>query len=59
MNLRPPDDLVRQLEVDYKAMEGMMFGKPPAFKDICVELSKFEERLKAFCRFACRRRMTM
>jgi hypothetical protein len=47
MILRPPDDLVRQLEADYKDMEGMMFGKPPAFKDICAELSKFEERLRA------------
>ena len=47
ISLSPPDDLLRKLEADYKAMEGMMFGKPPTFKEICAELEKFERRLKS------------
>ena len=46
ISLAPPGDLIRKLEADYKAMEGMMFGKPPTFKEVCYELEKFEGRLR-------------
>jgi hypothetical protein len=46
IRLAPPADLHGKLEADYTAMEGMMFGKPPPFADVCEELSKFERRLK-------------
>jgi hypothetical protein len=45
MHLIPIDDLKTVLEIDYKAMQGMMLGKPPAFDEIIEIISELEAQI--------------
>lgn len=52
IKLAPPADLRAKLEKDYADMAGMMFGKPPGFKDVCAALTDYEARLKEAAKLA-------
>jgi hypothetical protein len=43
--LAPHDSMVEQLRVDYRAMQGMIFGDPPDFEAVLDSVSSLETRL--------------
>ena len=43
--LAPHDEMIEQLRIDYRAMQGMIFGDPPEFKAVLDSISAVEERL--------------
>jgi hypothetical protein len=43
--LTPHDAMIDQLRVDYRAMQGMIFGDPPAFEAVLASISSLETRL--------------
>ncbi|MGY0571741.1 nucleotidyl transferase AbiEii/AbiGii toxin family protein [Bradyrhizobium sp. RDM12] len=43
--LAPHDAMIDQLRVDYRAMQGMIFGDPPAFEAVLASISSLETRL--------------
>ena len=43
--LAPHDAMIEQLRVDYRAMQGMIFGDPPAFEAVLASISSLETRL--------------
>jgi len=43
--LAPHDAMIDQLRVDYRAMQGMIFGDPPAFEAVLASISSLEARL--------------
>jgi hypothetical protein len=43
--LTPHDAMIDQLRVDYRAMQGMIFGDPPAFEAVLASVSSLETRL--------------
>ena len=45
--LAPHDDMLAQLEQDYGAMAGMIFGEVPAFADVIQSIAEFENRINA------------
>lgn len=45
MRLTPRDELLKALQTDYQAMQGMMLGEVPDFKEILAELSALEAQI--------------
>lgn len=45
MRLTPKDELLKALQADYQAMQGMMLGEIPEFKEILAELSALEAQI--------------
>jgi hypothetical protein len=45
MRLTPKDELLKALQADYQAMQGMMLGEVPNFKEILAELSALEAQI--------------
>lgn len=45
--LRPHDAMIDQLRADYRAMQGMIFGDPPAFEAVLASIATLEARLNA------------
>jgi hypothetical protein len=45
--LAPHDAMIEQLRVDYRAMQGMIFGDPPNFEAVLESISSLERRLNA------------
>ncbi|MFH1344049.1 MAG: nucleotidyl transferase AbiEii/AbiGii toxin family protein [Pseudomonadota bacterium] len=43
--LAPHDAMIEQLRVDYRAMQGMIFGDPPNFEAVLESISSLETRL--------------
>ncbi|GAA4131162.1 nucleotidyl transferase AbiEii/AbiGii toxin family protein [Aminobacter aganoensis] len=43
--LAPHDAMIEQLRVDYRAMQGMIFGVPPAFEAVLESIASLEARL--------------
>jgi hypothetical protein len=43
--LAPHDAMIEQLRADYRAMQGMIFGDPPAFEAVLETISALEARL--------------
>jgi hypothetical protein len=43
--LAPHDAMIEQLRVDYRAMQGMIFGDPPDFEAVLDSISALETRL--------------
>lgn len=43
--LAPHDAMIAQLRVDYRAMQGMIFGDPPDFEAVLDSISSLEARL--------------
>ena len=43
--LAPHDAMIDQLRVDYRAMQGMIFGDPPNFEAVLASISSLETRL--------------
>ena len=43
--LAPHDAMIDQLRVDYRAMQGMIFGDPPEFEAVLDSISSLEARL--------------
>lgn len=43
--LAPHDAMIEQLRVDYRAMQGMIFGDPPVFEDVLKSIGALETRL--------------
>lgn len=43
--LAPHDAMIEQLRVDYRAMQGMIFGDPPDFEAILDSIASLETRL--------------
>lgn len=43
--LSPHDTMIEQLRVDYRAMQGMISGEPPAFEDVLTSIASVEMRL--------------
>ncbi len=43
--LAPHDAMIEQLRVDYRAMQGMIFGTPPKFEAVLESVSTLEARL--------------
>ena len=43
--LAPHDAMIEQLRVDYRAMQGMIFGDPPDFEAVLDNISSLETRL--------------
>ncbi|MBM2713490.1 nucleotidyl transferase AbiEii/AbiGii toxin family protein [Mesorhizobium caraganae] len=43
--LAPHDAMIEQLRVDYRAMQGMIFGDPPNFKAVLDSISLLEKNL--------------
>jgi hypothetical protein len=43
--LAPHDAMIEQLRVDYRAMQGMIFGDPPDFEAVLESISSLETRL--------------
>jgi hypothetical protein len=43
--LAPRDEMIEQLRVDYRAMQGMIFGDPPNFEAVLKSISSLETRL--------------
>jgi Nucleotidyl transferase AbiEii toxin, Type IV TA system len=43
--LAPHDAMIAQLRVDYRAMQGMIFGDPPHFEAVLDSISSLEARL--------------
>jgi len=43
--LAPHDAMIEQLRVDYRAMQGMIFGDPPNFEAVLESISLLETRL--------------
>lgn len=37
--------MIEQLRVDYRAMQGMIFGVPPAFEAVLESIASLEARL--------------
>jgi hypothetical protein len=37
--------MIEQLRVDYRAMQGMIFGDPPDFEAVLASISSLETRL--------------
>ena len=37
--------MIEQLRVDYRAMQGMIFGDPPVFEDVLESIGALETRL--------------
>jgi len=42
--LAPHDAMIEQLRLDYRAMQGMIFGDPPAFEDVLKSIASLEVR---------------
>jgi hypothetical protein len=45
--LAPHDAMIDQLRVDYRAMQGMIFGDPPEFEAVLDSISALETRLNS------------
>ncbi len=45
--LAPHDAMIEQLRVDYRAMQGMIFGAPPDFEAVRENIGSLEARLNA------------
>jgi len=43
--LAPHEEMIEQLRVDYRAMQGMIFGDPPSFEAVRNSISALEKRL--------------
>jgi len=43
--LAPHDAMIDQLRVDYRAMQGMIFGDPPAFEAVLASINSLETRV--------------
>ena len=43
--LSPHNEMIEQLRVDYRAMQGMIFGDPPGFEAVLESISSLETRL--------------
>lgn len=43
--LMPHDSMVDELRTDYRAMTGMIFGKPPAFDEVLASIQTLEGKL--------------
>ena len=43
--LAPHDAMIEQLRVDYRAMQGMIFGDPPSFEAVLDSIDSLETRL--------------
>jgi hypothetical protein len=43
--LVPHDAMIEQLRADYRAMQGMIFGDPPAFEAVLGSIAKLEQQL--------------
>lgn len=43
--LAPHDEMIEQLRIDYRAMQGMIFGDPPEFKAVLDSINILEKRL--------------
>ncbi len=43
--LTPHDAMIEQLRVDYRAMQGMIFGEPPKFETVLDSITSLEQRL--------------
>ena len=43
--LAPHDGMIEQLRVDYRAMQGMIFGDPPRFEAVLDSIKTLEEQL--------------
>ena len=43
--LAPHDAMIEQLRLDYRAMQGMIFGDPPAFEAVLESIASLEARL--------------
>ena len=43
--LAPHDAMIEQLRIDYRAMQGMIFGDPPNFEAVLDSISSLETRL--------------
>ncbi|MGO4569345.1 nucleotidyl transferase AbiEii/AbiGii toxin family protein [Rhizobium sp. 2YAF20] len=43
--LAPHDAMIQQLRTDYRAMQGMIFGEPPAFEAVLESIALLEARL--------------
>ena len=43
--LAPHDAMIHQLRVDYRAMQGMIFGDPPDFEAVLASISSLETDL--------------
>ena len=43
--LSPHDEMIEQLRIDYRAMQGMIFGDPPGFEAVLESISSLETRL--------------
>lgn len=41
----PHDAMIEQLRLDYRAMQGMIFGDPPDFEAVLDSISSLETRL--------------
>lgn len=41
----PHDAMIDQLRVDYRAMQGMIFGDPPDFEAVLASINSLETRL--------------
>jgi hypothetical protein len=44
--LAPHDAMIDQLRVDYRAMQGMIFGDPPDFEAVLASIGSLETRLR-------------
>jgi hypothetical protein len=43
--LAPHDAMIEQLRIDYRAMQGMIFGEPPNFEAVLASISSIETRM--------------
>jgi Nucleotidyl transferase AbiEii toxin, Type IV TA system len=43
--LSPHNEMIEQLRIDYRAMQGMIFGDPPGFEAVLKSISSLETRL--------------
>ncbi len=43
--LSPHNEMIEQLRIDYRAMQGMIFGDPPGFEAVLESISSLETRL--------------
>jgi hypothetical protein len=43
--IAPHDAMIEQLRTDYRAMQGMIFGEPPAFEAVLKSIASLEARL--------------
>jgi hypothetical protein len=43
--LAPHDAMIEQLRMDYRAMQGMIFGDPPDFEAVLRSIASIETRL--------------